>query len=66
MRPGLAACDKHDVELLMAEPDNELILMLMNDLATPQTANVTVGSGNPRQVELAPYGLELIRTEKKQ
>lgn len=65
MRPGLAVCDNPDVEMLMAETDKELILMLMNNLATPQTANVTVGLGNQLKVELAPYGLELIRTETK-
>lgn len=65
MIPGFATCDNPNVEILMAETDKELILMLMNDLGTPQTADVTLASGDSRKISLAPYGLEIIRTEKK-
>ncbi len=64
MIPGFATSDNPNVEILMAQTDSEVILMLMNDLATEQTANISIASNGDRPVTLAPYGLELIRVKR--
>ncbi len=61
MIPGFATSDNPNVEVLMAETDRNVILMLMNDLDTRQTANIRVAAGADIKVALEPYGLETIK-----
>lgn len=64
MIPGFAKSDNPNVEVLMAETDADIILMLMNDLATSQSAAITINSGDTRNVSLPPYGLQTIKVKK--
>ncbi len=64
MIPGFAKSDNPNVEVLLAETDAEIILMLMNDLGASQSASITINSGDTRKVSLPPYGLQTIKVKK--
>lgn len=64
MIPGFAKSDNPNVEVLMAETDADIILMLMNDLGTSQSASITINSGDTRRVSLPPYGIQTIKVKK--
>ena len=61
MIPGFVVSDNPNVEIIMAETDKEILLMLMNDLPVPQTAGIAVKAAGNHVVKLAPYGLEIVR-----
>ncbi len=65
MIPGFATSDNPNVEIVMAQTDSETILMLLNDLGSAQKATIQIASEpSGREVELSPYGLELIRVKR--
>lgn len=65
MIPGFATSDNPNVEIVMAQTNSETILMLLNDLGTTQKANIHITSeDSARDVELPPYGLEIIRIKR--
>lgn len=64
MIPGEFATDNPDIEIVLAENDDLLFVMLLNDVDAPQKFTLKSKHHGDRQIEIAPYGLETIRIKK--